>query len=213
MGTTLAYGYTATSINAFIPLRLSEIAVPSAPAANTGLVYAYLDTTTKLAYKNSAGNIHYIAPVGTIITEAFNSYALNTNLSGLIPFDDTIPQIGEGDAIISQAITIKNAGSRIRVRAMGQWGASTNSALLAFALFDGSANAIAATISTANSAGAIDLTPFVLEWEYAAPSSGAVTYSLRSGVNTGTYRFNGSTAARFFGGVSHVTLSIQEIQQ
>jgi len=214
MGATLAYGYTATSINAFIPFRLSEIAVPAAPAANTGLIYAYLDTTTKLAYKNSAGNIHYIAPVGGIITEAFGSYALNTNLSATIPIDDTIPQTGEGDLIISQAITIKNANSRIRVRAQGQWGATSINSTLIMAIFDSAtgANAIAAVAQNNDGSNSGSIQQAFLEWEYAAPAAGAVTYTLRAGCNS-AYRFNGIVSARLLGGSSHVTLLIEEIQQ
>lgn len=216
MGANPIWAYGADAFQVLKAFDLLEIAAPASPTAGIARIFAFDDgAATRLAMKNDAGLFAYIAPAGSIITSSFNTYVLNTNLTGAIPIDDTIPQIGEGDPIISQAITIKNAGSRIRVRAQGQYCIGNASVAIAFAIFDGAANAIVATVHDEDDTGSNDLRPFTLEWEYAAPSAGVVTYSLRSGVALGAsaYRYNGSTSTRVMGGVSAVTLSIQEIQQ
>lgn len=217
MDVNVIWAYTANAFALVKPLDLSVVSAPAAPAAATARLFAFSDgTTQRLAMETSAGLFQYFGSAGSIITEAFGTYTANAALSGVIPGDDTIPQTTEGDLLITQAITIKNAGSKIRVRAQGNIAIATAGAqFYAVAIFDSvtGANAIAAKGYLMNASdGGGSVVPFSLEWEYAAPAAGVVTYTLRTGSGS-AYRINGTTGARLLGGSQAVTLSIQEIQQ
>jgi hypothetical protein len=218
IGSTESYRYTATSFSPAKSLDLREISTPATPGTAVARIFAFDDgANTRLVFQNDAGLYAYIAPAGSIISEAFNSTVVSSALSGSIPADDTIPQTTEGDLILTQAISIKNAGSRIRVRAQGNWGTGT-AGVVSFvaAIFDSvtGANAITAKLILTNagdSGGTVQC--WSMEWEYAAPAAGSVTYTLRTG-SSNAYRMNGTTAAgRLLGGSQAVTLLIQEIQQ
>lgn len=153
------------------------------------------------------------AEVFTILSlppaRAYSEYLTNSDLSTAIPLDDSIPQIGEGTQILSVSITPKKSTSRIRIRFQG-FGAKNAGADIIAALFqDSIANALAATVTIITGA---DLPqPLFLEFEHAVGSTTTRTYSIRVGASSGTVRMNGTTAARYFGGVASSTLVVEEI--
>jgi hypothetical protein len=123
--------------------------------------------------------------------------------------DDTIPQIGEGTQIISVSITPKSITNKLRCRFRGQ--ASPSAAVLvAAAMFNTAANAIAAT---ATSTGGINnMGQLTLEYEFVPGVLTAQTITIRAGPSgAGAIRFNGTSAGRAFGGVSVATLVVEEI--
>ena len=128
----------------------------------------------------------------------------------VIPFDDTIPQIGEGNEYMTLAITPRSATSKlvIEVTAVISNGASNH---LIVALFqDAAANAVAAVEAYQASGGG----PLPLSFRHTMTSgtTGATTFRVRAGANgAGTTTFNGSVGGRIFGGVMASSIVIQEV--
>jgi hypothetical protein len=159
---------------------------------------------------------------GVVPARAYSTYATNTDLTTELPYDNSIPQNTEGTEIISQAITLKRADSRVRARFTAH-GLSVSSAgddgrPWSAALFiDSTADALAAAAAgdvTQNqfstSAGGANV--LVLEFEHAPGSVGPFTYKIRVGPTSGdTLRLNGNPAGRKFGGVSVATLVLEEV--
>jgi hypothetical protein len=112
--------------------------------------------------------------------------------------------------IISVSFTPKSTTSRLRLRFQGEF-TLLNAGTAGFALFSSaSANAIKATLIS--TIGATLPTPVVFEYEYVPATTSALTFTVRVGpISANTMRFNGNTAARFFGGTMGATLVIEEI--
>ncbi len=128
----------------------------------------------------------------------------------IIPYDDTIPQITEGNEYMTLAITPRSATSRLRIDVVFHGGASV-SARLAVALFqDATANALAAVeifIDATSGGATIPLTHFMT-----AGTTSATTFRVRAGMNVaGTTTFNGAAGTRLYGGVSASSITITEI--
>ena len=178
-------------------------------ANDVALVYA--DTTTKhLVSYHKANGQPVILPTSGLIQRAYETYATNTGLTTVIPFDDTIPQKTEGTEIMTNAFTPESASSRIRIRFQA-FGGSDIAGGVAVALFkDDDADALCASatyIGDAANAEAI-----VMEYEEASASTNARTYKIRVGGPSGaTVRLNGTTGGRLFGGKAIATMTIDEI--
>lgn len=233
VGSTHSASFGTTGINFVLPLVMGtgstiimyteghtdyqEIAAPSAPNANTARFYCKdLEAETMLAYKDSTGREKPVAPVGSIIGTAFGTYLLAASLTGTIPLDDTIPQQSEGDLLIALAYTVKYATSKLRIRARGVatltgTGSPSNVILAVFEDGTNDAKGVSWVRPSAASVGAA----VVLECEYTPGVAAGITLHLKSGSNNGgTYGWNANTAgSRLFGGVSAVTLEVEEILQ
>lgn len=141
--------------------------------------------------------------------------ASTTNYVGLstqIPLDDTIPQNTEGTDILTQAITPTNASSKIRVTARMHIASPAESAgTFVAALFkDTTANALAAECVYCAAGGVVG--HVIVTYEESAGSTSARTYKLRGGPSSAiTMYYNGDAGGRFFGGVSLVSLTVEEI--
>lgn len=127
-----------------------------------------------------------------------------------LPYDDTIPQITEGNEFMTLAITPRSDTNKLRIDVVFHGGASV-SARLAVALFqDSTAGALAAveTFIDATSGGAtIPLTYYMT-----AGTTSATTFRVRAGMNVaGTTTFNGAAGTRLYGGVSASSITITEI--
>lgn len=148
-----------------------------------------------------------------IVDRAYAEYTANADLTSVIPFDDTIPQITEGTQILSASITPKSVNNRVRVRFEG-WGYAANNgdAIVAALFLNGGVNAVATAMSGVNFfAGANACGPIVLEYEFVPASMAAQTLTLRVGGTVGTVRMNGNTLGRRFGGTARATLVVEEI--
>lgn len=129
----------------------------------------------------------------------------------LIPLDDTIPQISEGDQFMTRAITPVSPANLLEVEARAFLANSAASNNMSAALFrDSTANALTAVdqwVGTINGMVALDLTTLQL-----AASASSTTFSLRGGASSAsTTTFNGFAAARYFGGVLNSFMQVREI--
>ena len=129
-----------------------------------------------------------------------------------IPDDDTIPQITEGNEVITLAITPNSASNRLIITANVFHSAALTACNIITALFqDSTANALAAVVQEKpNDANAPFLTTLV--HEMAAGTTSATTFKIRAGANSGgTWTLNGWGGARRMGGVASTTLTIMEV--
>lgn len=151
---------------------------------------------------------------GQIVSSAYGTYTSNSTLSATIPFDDTIPQSGEGTEIISVAYTPKSATNKLRFHFRGTAAGSGGATQAIAALFKNSdADALATGWVTTSSADHGDVIEF--RHEMTTGSTSAATFKVRAGPGSTTafnVRFNGSSSARLFGGTMNASLLIEEIK-
>lgn len=136
-----------------------------------------------------------------------------TTLTGttVIPFDNTIPQSGEGTNFFSVAFTPSTTGNLIRVEAT-IFGAYSVAAHVIAALFqDAGANALAAiSMQTTTTNQDVHLT---MVYQFTAASTAATTLKLNVGGSTaGTFTLNGNSGTAIFGGVATSSFRITEIK-
>jgi hypothetical protein len=192
--------------------RLFNRAMRQSPAASRAALGAGATGDAVFLSASAAAARATLGFTSAVVDRAYAEYLTSADLTTLIPFDDTIPQVGEGTQILAASITPKSTTNRLRVRFEG-WGSPVDSGdLIAAALFlNGGANAVAATASgIAISAGAI-VGPILMEYEYVPGTTSAQAFTLRVGGTAGTVRMNGTSTARRFGGVSRCTLIVEEI--
>lgn len=149
---------------------------------------------------------------GGVIQTSYSEYTANSNLTAIIPQDDTIPQNTEGTQIITSSITPIFTASRILVRFQGQWAPGVANVTTSAALFRDAAASSLCAVAVSQSGGNF-CTPIAFEYLDSPSSISLLTYNVRVGpASAVTIRFNGSTASRQFGGVSRTTLTLQEIK-
>lgn len=126
-----------------------------------------------------------------------------------IPNDDTIPQSGEGDQYMSQAITPTSATNVLNVKALATLANSANT-LLQTALFqDATANALATTRMHPD--GTNSMQAVATDYSLLAATTSATTFKIRGGSVSGTTTFNGSGGARKYGGVINSFMEVREV--
>jgi hypothetical protein len=129
----------------------------------------------------------------------------------VIPSDDTIPQITEGDQYMTLAITPHSATNALKIDIVLQLASSAGGGRMIGALFqDSTANALAASTQGFIDAGK----PMMLSFTYymTAGTASATTFRVRAGTQqVGTTTLNGSAGARLYGGVSSSSITITEI--
>lgn len=128
-----------------------------------------------------------------------------------IPYDDSIPQITEGDEYMTLAITPTSSTNKLRIDVVLNFANSTGAATCSMALFqDATSNALAA-VASSNSSGNIPA-QMTLTHYMAAGTTSSTTFRVRAGPSAAqTMTFNGSATARKFGGASASSITITEI--
>lgn len=160
---------------------------------------------------NDAGfNNGTALPVGTCVQIAQNvTTSLQTGTT-LLPFDNSIPQSGEGDQYMTQAITPRSATNLLVIDVTFVGSNSAALGTLTAALFqDSTANALAAASQTFT--GASYGTNVKLTHTMTAGTTSSTTFKVRVGSSTaGTTYFNGSSAAVLFSTIGKSSLVIRE---
>jgi len=152
-----------------------------------------------------------LVPIGSVIqTVSATPYTANANL-GVIPNDDTIPQITEGTQILTLNISPQFSTSQIRLTFSGFGAVDTLGNTLSAALFRaGTTDCLQATTALMAIAGQRANLP--LNWVDSPATTSSVTYSIRAGPDGGVGRMNGGASSRVFGGKAACTLVAQEIK-
>jgi hypothetical protein len=138
-------------------------------------------------------------------TSAVSAVATGTTV---IPVDDTIPQITEGDQYMTLAITPVNVNSTLEIDILFNASTSGGGPILAALFQDATANALAAfIIQQATGTGGVT---HVLKHVMTAGTTSATTFRIRAGGTAGTLTFNGASGVRQFGGVMASRITIKE---
>jgi len=124
-----------------------------------------------------------------------------------IPDDDTIPQITEGEEVMTRAITPTSATNKLLIRVVVHCASGQQVGLALFQ--DATAGALAATFSYWITYG----TQIVLDYYMDAGTVVETTFRVRIGMmGAGTVTVNGEGANRVFGGVVPCSITITEIK-
>ena len=147
---------------------------------------------------------------GAVQQVAYNEVTAVATGSTVIPKDDTIPQNTEGVQYMTQAITPKASANILVIEFIGEFAFSASATDIIVALFqDSTANALAAV--SQRSPGANNNVVVPLKHTMTAGTTSSTTFKIRAGsADAGTTTFNGSSAARIFGGVCASVLKITE---
>jgi len=169
----------------------------------------YLESTNVVQYFDGAAwaTVGEASKVVKMVNTQTGAVATGTTV---IPFDDTIPQITEGDQYMTVAITPTNALNVLRIQVTIQLSPSAAGIFMSAALFvDDVANALAASSAyMATGTGTLTLT---FTHNVVAGGVSALTFRVRAGGHfTSTTTFNGSAGARLFGGITLSSISITE---
>lgn len=163
--------------------------------------------------------------VTTNITDAAVSYAKaaagfavqvqSTNYSAvatgttLIPVDNTIPQITEGNEYMTQAITPKSTTNKLRIEISAYISHSAGGDQVGALFQDATANALAAC--HIYQPGATGPARFHLVHYMTAGTISATTFRFRAGSSVaGTTTFNGQGGSRNFGGITLSNITVTE---
>lgn len=153
--------------------------------------------------QTKAANGRQLAQIQTFQTGAVSSGTT------ILPFDDTIPQITEGDQYMSLPFTPVNAASTLEIDVF-VFGSHSAIGYLVAALFqDAIANALSVGSFYAANAGGLYGISFKVV--VSAASTAARTYRVRAGASVaGTFTFNGNGLARYYGGALPSSITIKE---
>ena len=129
----------------------------------------------------------------------------------VMPLDDTIPQITEGNEFMTLAITPTSASNKLKIEVVCMLAQSGTSTRLLAALFqDSTADALAVGWSGRNGTSD-DEAVLVFTHYMTSGTTSATTFKVRAGEGiAGTVTFNGRAGARMFGGVMASSITITE---
>lgn len=135
-------------------------------------------------------------------------YTDNTNITTIIPLDNTKPQNTEGTEILSLAITPTKTTSKLLVEFDGMVGIDAGGTFVV-AVFDAGTDALGAK---AHFLSSTDPQSVSASWILSPGVITEVVYKIRVGPGAaGTIRMNGTSSAGLFGGAAMTTLRITEI--
>lgn len=130
----------------------------------------------------------------------------------ILPYDNSIPQITEGDQYLSQAITPTASPNILAVNSTIVGAVNAANLTWTTALFrDATANALAA-VPVWNGGNVSQAIPGALDWKTQAASISSTTLRVRAGPNnTATFTLNGGGGTRLLGGVMNSFIQVQEL--
>jgi hypothetical protein len=167
--------------------------------------------TNTVTLPAETGTLRSTVSSGTVLQVVnYQTGAVATGTT-LMPFDDTIPQITEGNEYMTLAITPKSATSKLIIQVV--WcGTSSFIDYLTTALFQDAAPDALATVAQVNGTGSWMLANVLVHVMTSATTS-STTFKIRTGGNSGsgTTTFNGSASARRFGGSLASSITITEV--
>ena len=191
---------------------MSQVAI-SGNAAGTGVFTVASPNSNVdrvLTLPDESGTVDTLQRSGNVIQVVnFQTGAAATG-TGLIPIDDTIPQITEGNEYMTLAITPTNVNNKLKITVVAMLSNDTSDAIIACALFVGATANALAVVSNRDSVVNEPCT-LMLEHVIVAGVVSALTFRVRVGANVaGTTTFNGISTTRRYGGVESSTISIME---
>lgn len=163
----------------------------------------------KVVAVNTAGTAFELRSSGSIVQFLAKAAEAAQDVSTVIPADNTIPQSGEGDEVVSLAITPKATTNLLRIQ-FSCWGVMNPGGAITAALFSSaSANALQAVVN----GGGVQATTLNIDFVMAAGVTTALTFSVRVGPSAGVAGYyNKNYTGEYFSTAANSFLCITEIQ-
>lgn len=143
-----------------------------------------------------------------IQTSVTSTYSTGANATPA--FDNTIPQITEGDQVLTVSIAPTSASNILAIAAKAA-AACTVAADLSLSVFQTGTNDALGAVASAVDVASLTTTLSV-EVSKVANFTTSTAITGRIGNSAGTYYFNGKAAAQLWGGVSNSYIQVTEIQ-
>jgi len=187
----------------------SGASIPGTPSAGQTVIYPKDDKL--LYYKDDAGVERLVnVTAGTVVQIVHTTTGAVATGTTVIPGDDTIPQITEGDQYMSLAITPLSATNRLFIEHIGSFAHPNINAVMCVALFVGTtANALGCHYDESPAANRMPRN-YSVSHDMVAGVTTTLTFRVRAGGDAGTTTFNGRAGNRMFGGVIASILRITE---
>lgn len=177
-------------------------------------IYATTTSTFEVTIFKASGVATTIAAGSVVQDLEATPLTTKTNCATAIPYDDSIPQIAEGDQILTRAITPASATNRLRIEINVPLVGISTAAMVTLALFQDTASVPGSAIA-AGATWVIDTgSQITLVHEMAAGTTSATTFTVRLGPASGTAYVNGEGVGgnRRLGGVAAARLRVTEIK-
>lgn len=130
----------------------------------------------------------------------------------VVPYDDSIPQSGEGDQYMSLNFVPSNSNDKLMITVTGFFSSSATMNLMAVSLFQDSTADALATMAYSEKTDVGSPKPITFSHYMKAGTTSLTTFKVRAGQDTaGTTTFNGIGGSRFYGGVMASSIRIEEI--
>jgi len=203
---------------------VSEVTVYNADTATVTAILRYNDNGTirviarieigagnTWSMANGFSNTSIISSPSKIANIDYYPVASVSSFTGVIPVDNTIPQISEGSQLISRSYTPLVIGSTLLI-SVSAFFESSAARYLSGAIFrDSVSDAIGSGICTATAA----VLPVGLSVtaKFVTTSLTPITFTFRVGQNTAgaSITFNGITSAGIFNGTNNSSITITEV--
>lgn len=196
-------------------ITMDESSSAPSTGADEGVIYTKESGgKTELFFREeSDGTEVQITSNGTVGTGKLLQSVIATNvtsstLSTSVPQDDTIPQITEGDQILSRAITPGSTSNNLMITVVGVFGNAD--AVMSLYNTDIHATNSQAT-ARCTTAGASDTSVATINILISAPVASATTFTVRAGNSGGDTVLNGNNGGRLYGGAMTTSITITEI--
>jgi hypothetical protein len=211
-----------SDLNAALQALLTVNSGSVAPAVTAPQMLWFDTGTGVLRIRNPANTAWLVAVTpdvfaakqpGDIIQQVHTQSGTSATGTTQIPFDNTIPQITEGNEYMTRAITPTNASNILLIDVSIILSSNfVGTTTITAALFrDSTANALAAGTQLSPAANS----PMTVSFRHrmTAGSTAATTFRVRGGTSgAGTTTFNGNAGAGALGGVLASSITITEIK-
>jgi hypothetical protein len=151
-----------------------------------------------------------IRPASAVVQMKATNFTEVVTGTGLIPIDDTIPQITEGTEVMTQQFTPLSATNRLYIEVDMMMAITSNGQLAAALFMDAVANALATDRKYTNNfvSNPYKLT---LRHDMVAGTTNMITFRVRGGMEiAGTLTLNGALSGRTFGATTKSSIRITE---
>lgn len=189
----------------------TSLGLGTAAIVNTGVASGDVPLMDGTGYPVADGS-QITGVVGVVKQVVFTETGAVATGTALIPKDDTIPQITEGDEYMTRTITPGSTSNRLVIDVVYIGEQNTAGSLsITVALFrDAVAGALAVGVNEPTAQTSLKTISF--RHIMTAPSTSQITFRVRAGLRgAGTLTFNGENGVRRFGGVLASSITITEI--
>lgn len=180
-------------------------------ATSPTLVTPALGTPSALVLTNATSLPTAALPAGSVVQMVSTTSTTGATGTGTIPFDDTIPQSGEGTEFLTLAITPIATANKLVIQFVGFFSNSIATHIIAALFQDSTANALAVGENYQTTATGGIMIP--ITHTMAAGTTSSTTFRIRAGGDSAsTTTFNGEAGARKFGAITHSSIVIWEVK-